>query len=136
MPSFTIPGRPYAKKRPRFARASGRAYDPAGNAQAEDSIGAIALRHFAEPMQGAVEVIIEAQFEPAKSWSKRRRAEAMGQPHTAKPDCDNLGKTIMDALNRIAWADDGQVSSVTIRKAWGPLSLTRVSVTSAAREAE
>ena len=134
MPAFTIPGKPYAKKRPRFSRATGRAYDPAGNAQAEDSIGTIAMRHFPQPIEGAVEVIIEAQFAPAASWSKKRRADAIGKPHTQKPDCDNLGKTVMDALNRIAWADDGQVASVTIRKSWGAFDLTRVSITAAPQE--
>lgn len=134
MPTFTIPGKPYAKKRPRFSRATGRAYDPAGNATTEDSIGAIACRHFPEPLVGAVDVIVEAVFAPAASWSKARRSEALGKPHTQKPDCDNLGKTVLDALNRIAWADDGQVASLTIRKLWGPVDMTRVSVTPAASE--
>lgn len=134
MPAFIIPGKPYAKKRPRFSRATGRAYDPAGNSRTEDSIGAIACRYFNAPIEGAVDVIIEAQFAPAASWSKAKRAAAMGQPHTQKPDCDNLGKTVLDALNRIAWADDGQVSSITIRKVWGPVDQTRVSITAALQE--
>lgn len=128
MPSFVIPGKPHGKKRPRFDRRSGRAYDPTENGKAEGSIGSIALPHFPAPIEGPVSVEIEARFCPAASWSKKRRAETMGQPHTQKPDADNLGKTVLDALNRIAWADDGQVSAITIRKLWGERDEVHVTV--------
>ncbi len=128
MPAFTIPGKPYGKKRPRFSRKSGRAFDPAENGKVEDSIGSIALPHFPEPLAGPVSIEIEARFMPAPSWSKKRRAAAIGQPHTAKPDTDNLAKAILDAMNRIAWADDGQVSSMTVRKVWADRDETLVVV--------
>ena len=131
MPSFTIPGRPYGKKRPRFSRKSGRAYDPSSNGQVEDAIGTIALPHFREPLTGAIHVEIVARFMPAESWSKNRRAEAMGGFHTQKPDLDNIEKTVLDALNRIAWADDGQVASVTKHKVWAERDEVLVSVTRA-----
>lgn len=128
MPAFTIPGRPYGKKRPRFSRKSGRAYDPAGNAETEDAIGSIALPHFPYPLEGPVALHIIAGFSPAASWSKKRKAVSLGQPHTQKPDCDNLGKTVMDALNRIAWADDSQVAEVSVTKRWTVNDATIVTV--------
>lgn len=128
MSEFTIPGKPYGKKRPRFSRKSGRAYDPKGNAETEDSIGVIALPHFPRPLDGPVRVSVVARFCPARSWSKKRRAEALGRPHTQKPDCDNIGKTVLDALNRIAWADDSQAASITISKEWSERDETVVRV--------
>lgn len=45
------------------------------------------------------------------------------QPHsirkTSRPDCDNLGKAVLDAGNSILWADDAQVSELVVRKWYG-----------------
>jgi Holliday junction resolvase RusA-like endonuclease len=75
-----------------------------------------------------VRVIVEATFAPPASWSGRRRAAAIGTPHTQKPDADNLAKAIKDALNRLAWTDDAQVAELTVRKMWGEIEGTRVVV--------
>lgn len=126
--TFTVPGRPYAKKRPRFSRRIGRAFDPKENATAEDSIGVIALPHFPQPITGPVRLEIIATFAIPKSWSKAKAAAALLQPHTQKPDGDNLLKTVKDALNRIAWADDGQVFDARVVKVWGGADATAVTV--------
>lgn len=126
--SFTVPGRPYAKKRPRFSRRSGRAFDPAENAVAEASIGSLAAQHFKAPVCGPVAVEIIATFAIPKSWSKRKAAEHLHRPHCQKPDGDNLAKAALDALNRIAWADDGQVYSISVRKVWGLVDQTVIHV--------
>ena len=39
-----------------------------------------------------------AYFEPAASWPKKRRREAMGQQHRQTPDRDNIDKAVLDAL--------------------------------------
>lgn len=36
--------------------------------------------------------------------------------HTKKPDADNVLKAVLDALNGLAWVDDAQVFSATVRK--------------------
>lgn len=43
------------------------------------------------------------------SWSKKKQQRMEGQPHTTKPDRDNLEKGVCDSLNKIVWKDDGQV---------------------------
>lgn len=126
--TLTIPGRPYAKKRPRFSRKIGRAFDPRENAVAEASIGAIAVPHFPTPLPGPVKVEIVATFAIPASWSKRKKAEALHRPHCQKPDGDNLAKCCLDALNRIAWADDGQVYSIAVSKHWGLADQTVIHV--------
>jgi len=117
--TFTVPGRPYAKKRPRFSRRIGRAFDPAENAHAEAQIGTIALPHFAVPHDKPVRVEVRAVFACPASWSKKKRAAQVGGPHCQKPDGDNILKAVKDALNRIAWRDDGQVFDARVSKAWG-----------------
>ena len=126
--TLTIPGKPYAKKRPRFSRRSGRAFDPAENAVAEASIGNIAARHFPAAIAGPVRVDVVATFACPASWSKKKRAELMHRPHCQKPDGDNLLKCCKDALNRIAWGDDGQVCDARVRKVWGLVDQTIIHV--------
>ena len=129
--SFTVPGKPYAKRRPRFSRKSGRAFDPAENGIAEASIGHLAAKHFTSPLAGALSVEVIATFAIPQSWSKRKAAEHIHRPHTQKPDGDNLLKAVKDALNRIAWADDGQVYDARVRKVWGSVDQTTIFVEAA-----
>jgi len=127
MTRFVIPGKPFAKQRPRATR-QGRVYTPAETVSFERQVGQIAAQHFPEPLAGPVSVTIRATFEPPKSWSKRKTAEHINGPHCQRPDLDNCAKAILDGLNRIAWADDGQVAEVTVSKVWGEAAQTVVHV--------
>ena len=49
-----------------------------------------------------------------KSWSKKKKAEFNGQPHMQKPDWDNLGKALSDAV----YDDDSKIWNITISKMW------------------
>ena len=128
MSSFTIPGKPFAKQRPRFSRRSGRTYTPEATVSFERAVGQIAVEHFPEPITGPVRVQIWATFAPAASWSKRKTAEHINRPHTQRPDLDNIAKAVCDGLNRIAFADDGQIAELVVRKVWGPVPQTVVTV--------
>lgn len=127
MASFTIPGKPFGKQRPRATR-QGRMYTPAKTVSFERTVGQIAAQHFPQPLEGPVRVQIIATFKPAKSWSKKKVAEHLHRPHTQKPDADNCAKALLDGLNRIAWADDSQVFEITVRKVWGETEQTVVHV--------
>lgn len=50
----------------------------------------------------------------------------MGYMH--KPDADNIGKIILDALNGIAYADDNQVTQLNIKKNYGSKSCIKVKI--------
>lgn len=53
-----------------------------------------------------------------KSFSKKKQELAkagMIRP-TVKPDCDNIAKNINDALNGLAFPDDKQIVTLTVRK--------------------
>lgn len=125
--TFIIPGKPFAKQRPRMTRA-GHAFTPAKTRRFEDVVRAVAVETFPEPIKGPVRVTIVAVFCPAQSWSKKRRLGALGLPHTQKPDVDNIGKAICDGLNRVAFADDSQISRLDLRKQWGEDERTIVTV--------
>lgn len=128
--TFTIPGKPFAKQRPRATR-QGRVYTPKETVSFENTVGQLACQHFPEPLDGPVSVFIWATFQPPKSWSRKKTGEHIGRPHTQRPDLDNCAKAILDGLNRIAWADDGQVSELHVRKIWGPEPRTVVTVEAA-----
>jgi Holliday junction resolvase RusA-like endonuclease len=67
-----------------------------------------------EVLEGPVSVRIVCLFERPKGHSKKRRQYT--EPKTTKPDLDNVGKAILDALNKIAYNDDGQVFMLRVEK--------------------
>ena len=50
-----------------------------------------------------------------ESATKKEAATLYGQPHTSRPDTDNLGKPL-DCLNKLVWSDDALHSTVLARK--------------------
>lgn len=50
------------------------------------------------------------------SWPARRRAESLGMPHLAKPDTDNLIKSLLDAV----FEQDSGVWDIRGTKLWWP----------------
>lgn len=124
---FSIPGKPFAKQRPRATR-QGRVYTPSETVAFERVVGQIAVPLFPKPFECPLEIIILAVFEPPSSWSKKKRNALLGAPHTQRPDLDNCVKAILDGLNRIAWVDDGQIASITATKLWGERPGTNVTV--------
>lgn len=125
MIEFWILGTPVAKARPRMTR-SGHVYTPQKTLDFERLV-AECVRN-CKPIEGAVHVDIVAWFEPAKSWSKKKREAALWTPHTQRPDIDNLVKAILDGLNGCAFADDAQVAKITCVKKWGDSARTEVTI--------
>lgn len=132
MPSFVVPGKPFSKQRPKArAMPGGRGaqiYTPSETVSYERQVGSIAAAHFPAPLEGPVRLTVEATFGLPASWSKKKQAAHLGRPHTQGKDLDNCVKAISDALNRIAYADDGQVAELVARKLWGETAETRVTV--------
>lgn len=62
-------------------------------------------------LDGAIRVDIDFYFGTPK-------AERWGQPHTHKPDKDNLEKAVLDALKGIVFTDDSRVASGSTAKWW------------------
>lgn len=70
----------------------------------------------AQPWEGPVRVTIDVYFErPQRLLKKKSPAGAVR--HTAKPDRDNVDKSILDALTEAGlWHDDSQVCDGPVRK--------------------
>lgn len=69
-----------------------------------------------------LQVEITANFPIPKSKPKNKRVEMLaGQVRpTKKPDCDNIAKAILDALNGIAYHDDSQIVTLAVEKWYVP----------------
>jgi len=117
--SFTVPGVPVGKGRPRFVKATGRAYTPAKTASYESLIAYAASQAMrgATPIDAPVGIKVQAVFPIPASWNKKKKAAAHW--HTSKPDGDNILKALGDALNGIVWTDDSQVARTSIAKVYG-----------------
>lgn len=70
---------------------------------------------------GAVRVIICAVFTVPAKWpvAKKKLALRNEIAPEMKPDCDNVAKAILDALNGIAYKDDSQVTELIVKKRFG-----------------
>ena len=70
------------------------------------------------PLEGPIDLRVIAYMEIPASWSAKKRAAALAGViyPTGKPDWDNLGKLLADAVNNLVWRDDAQVVSATVLK--------------------
>lgn len=121
--SFTVPGQPVGKGRPRFARSGQyvRTYTPEKTAVYENLVKLEYERQCGGMKfeQGVpLDMRLTAYFQIPKSAGKKRRQamEDRAVRPTGKPDADNILKAVTDGLNRVAFHDDSQIVDVTVRK--------------------
>lgn len=111
---FTIPGPAVPQGRPIFTIRGGRrwAVDPPRSREYKAKVRVYAQKDGRmEPIAGPVILRIQEYRAIPKSWNKSKQAAARSQCllPTTRPDMDNIEKSVMDALNGIAWNDDAQV---------------------------
>lgn len=120
---FTVLGEPKGKGRPRFARAGKyiRTYTPDETVLYENLIHAEYRRQcgkqkFSDNDQLVLRV--KAYYPIPRSEAKWRRVEMEAgvlRP-IKKPDWDNVGKIVSDALNNVAYRDDAQIVDARVQK--------------------
>lgn len=134
MIEFTVPGPPGTQRRSRLFTAGGRARAAKHPTTLREQAR---VREYAEgvrpekPLQGPLRVSIHAAFPVARSWPAWRQEAAIkgAVQHTARPDADNVGKLVLDALTQSGWwRDDSQVVELTVRKVYSDRPRTVVSV--------
>ena len=120
---FEILGKPYGKGRPRFMR-NGHTYTPQETTNYENLVRLAYQQAGCEKLNGEIRAVIIAVYPIPKSTSKKKRAEMLDRviKPTVKPDCDNIAKTILDALNKIAYDDDSQVIDLRVIKEYGEVA--------------
>ena len=108
--SIFIPMRPKGKGRHR-TMLNGHSYPDPETVKAEQLIQLHVGQVWRQaPLEEPVDLDVIAWFERPKSKPKKL------QHMTSKPDWDNLGKTIGDALNGILWRDDSVIVGGSVRK--------------------
>lgn len=114
MTSFTVPGRPVPKARPRVAveGRSARVYTPRKTRDYEETVGWCARPHCREPLLTPVQLVLRAFLE--------RRGQV--------PDLLNITKAIEDGLNTIAYRDDVLVKSLRADMWYSPNERAEVEV--------
>lgn len=123
--SFTVPGQPQGKQRPRIGKAGAfsRMFTPAKTQSYEAMVATFAHQAMAGAplLEGPLEVGMDIVLEIPASWSgvKQRRAVLGELLPTTKPDIDNVEKAVFDALNGVVWRDDVQVVRVVKAKRYG-----------------
>lgn len=136
-----IPGEPMAQARPRarvHPRGFAQVYEPAecrrwkadARVVLERARGTAGL---SRPLAGPVECEVLAVFTcPLSTWRKTKPRTR--EPHTKRPDVDNVAKLVLDAATGVLWLDDGQVSDLRVRKitgAQGEAPFVQLTVTAA-----
>lgn len=113
-----IQGKVQAKQRPRF---NGKfTYTPAQTKNYENWVKLSFINQYPnfKPLENELEVSIKAYFEIPKSVSKKKREQMLNgniRP-TIKPDLDNIAKSVLDALNGLAYLDDKQIVFLKVEK--------------------
>lgn len=120
MLSFSVPGEPRGKGRPRFVSTpqGGRAYTDAQTVAYENFVKFCARAAGAQIIDGPVEMRIAVYLPIPQSAPKKRQAAMLSGAElpTKKPDLSNVLKLIEDALNLIAYRDDAAIVSMTMTK--------------------
>lgn len=114
-----LAGEPVGKGRPRFVKATGRAFTPEKTVRFEDRLSMAAqLAMSGRPLlEGPLDVHVTiAMTIPASKPKKWQAAALTGDIRpTKKPDADNFAK-MLDACNMIVWADDAQIVELRVSK--------------------
>lgn len=116
--NFIIQGKVQAKQRPRF---NGKfAYTPKETVAYENWVKTCYLEKYRgqKPLEKPLKVKIIAYYDIPKSTSKKKQQQMLNNEifPTVKPDTDNIAKSILDSLNKIAYLDDKQVVKLEVEK--------------------
>lgn len=109
--TFTCVGKVRGQGRPRFAR--GHAYQTKADTTYKAKI-AEQYRQQGGLFFGAMPLSVTIDVQRALPKSLFDKVRALFD--TGKPDCDNIAKAVLDALNGVAFDDDAQVVMLLVRK--------------------
>lgn len=118
MYTIQILGEPQGKERPRFNRKTGVVYTPVKTKEYEQRIKDEYIKQGGKLLSGEIDVVIQAYFKipkHAKKAEKHLMLDGFVEPQK-KPDIDNIAKVVLDGLQSVAFADDKQVTNLTVRK--------------------
>ena len=117
---INIPGKIVGKQRPKFSRQGNfvKTYTPEKTVNYENWVKMCWMQSEQEKLSGNIIAVIVARFIIPQSYSNKKRRELNENPCPKKPDCDNIAKSILDALNGIAYDDDAQIVDLSVSKVY------------------
>lgn len=137
---FSVPGEVVGQGRPRATTVGGhvRMYDPEKSRDYKSKVALFAQAQMKEqgltglqvPSERGFRVSISADAPVPKSFSKKKQMDAVClriRP-TKRPDCDNVIKAVLDALNGVFWEDDRLVTTIFMTKYYSPEPELKVSI--------
>ncbi len=122
---FIVPGKPFGKQRPRMSRRGKftTTYTPKETVEYENLVK---ISYFNSTggdskLKGAIKAEIKGTFPIPKSTSQKQKEKMISGEikYTKKIDCDNMAKSVLDALNNIAYDDDSQIYDLKVKKEYG-----------------
>ena len=123
MYEFEVIGDIKGKARPRINTYTCQAYTPNDTKDYENLIKQYFKLKYPRfvPLENRVSVKIIAYFKIPKTTTKKDRVlieEGKLSP-TKKPAIDNIVKIVLDALNKMAFKDDNQITKLEVEKKYG-----------------
>ena len=126
-----IPGKPIAKKRPRFARR-GKFVTTYNDQETEEGkvLWEIRQQRPEKPIERPIAIHLWFGMPIPKSTSKKQIRAILERkaPHIKKPDIDNLIKFYLDVMNNEIFLDDKQIYYLTARKSYTKNPRTMIEV--------
>ena len=122
MVKFKIDGEPVGKARHRYVRQGNgvRSYTPEKTVWYEELVKTSYLEQVKDQqmLEGPLNAKITAFFKIPKRTTKRDTLKMIKGEiiPTKKPDLDNIAKTVLDALNGVAFHDDKQIATLFVEK--------------------
>ena len=119
--TFHVEMVPAGKQRPRFNGKTHHTYTPKKTVDAEKQIRAAYLKAsggYRYPDNTPLSMTVIAYYPVPTSASKKQRALMLGRDifPAKKPDWDNIGKLVADAINGVAYDDDKSIVKGTVVK--------------------
>ncbi len=128
-------GEVVGKQRPRASSQGGfvRMYTPTKTVNYESRIAYAWTQKYGEfnfERDKAVSVTITIYVPIPKAFSKKKRVLALNNEikPTTKPDIDNVCKSVLDGLNKIAFADDKQVYKLSAVKVYAVMPKLEINI--------
>ena len=117
---FEVLGDIIGKERPRVNTYTLRVYTPNKTKDYETLIQQYFKIKYpsSQVLEGRIEINITAYFKIPNNTSKKREEQMIENnlSPTKKPDVDNIAKVVLDALNKVVFKDDNQVSKIFVEK--------------------
>jgi len=108
---------PKGRARSRIAGKHVITYTPAKTRNAENMIAATIRQEVMK--QGSFDAGIPLRLSATFYIEKPKSAGKKVLLPVKRPDLDNYGKLLLDALNKYAWQDDSQIIDLHLRKRFG-----------------